>query len=209
MTIACAATEDVLAPGQRVTLPPAARALYVRSGRVTIAQDGAETTLTEDSCALIVGATALAGDGVIWGYEATRSLAAPDPRRTILHVTLPRDPDAPMLLRADRVDFPPGAVTPRHGHAGPGIRRLLAGRLFAEIGETHRRIDAGEAWFESGLEPVVGHTIAPASAFVRCMVLDPDLLGRPTFRATSAEDAAKPRAVGYRQFFDTIVTLPP
>ena len=207
MTIAFAATEDMITPDQPIALAPAARAIYVLSGRVTIAQDGAETTLTEDSGALIVGAATLAGDGVIWGYEATRSLAAPDPRRTILHVRLPRDPDAPVLLRADRVDFPPDAVTPRHGHAGPGIRRLLAGRLFAEIGDTHRRIDAGEAWFESGLEPVVGRNIAPASAFVRCMVLDPDLLGRPTFRPSSAEDAAKPRAVGYRQFFDTIVTL--
>ncbi|WP_439577235.1 hypothetical protein [Elioraea sp.] len=208
MTIAFAATEDVLAPGQRATLPPAARALYVRSGRVVIAHDGAETTLTEDSCALIAGAATLAGDGVVWGFEATRSMAAPDPLRTVLHVTLPRDPDAPLLLRADRVDFPPGAATPRHGHAGPGIRRLIAGRLFAEIGTTHRRIDAGETWFESGEEPVVGRNIAPASAFVRCMVLDPDLLGRPTFRPDSAEDAAKPRAVGYRPFFDTIVTLP-
>jgi quercetin dioxygenase-like cupin family protein len=208
VTIAFAATEDVLAPGQRVGLPPAARALYVRSGRVVIAQDGTETTLTDDGGALIVGAATLAGDGMVWGFEATRSLAAPDPLRTVLHVTLPRDPDAPLLLRADRVDFPPGAVTPRHGHAGPGIRRLIAGRLFAEIGTTYRRIDAGEAWFESGEEPVVGRNIAPASAFVRCMVLDPDLLGRPTFRPDSAEDAAKPRAVGYRQFFDTIVTLP-
>ncbi|MFN6999888.1 hypothetical protein [Elioraea tepidiphila] len=208
MTIAFAATEDVITPGQCLALKPAARALYMRCGRVVIAQDGTETILTEDRCALIVGAATLTGDGVVWGCEATRDLAAPDPLRTVLHVRLPRDPGAPMLLRADRVDFPPGAVTPRHGHAGPGIRRLLAGRLFAEIGETHRRIDAGEAWFESGLEPVVGHNIAPASAFVRCMVLDPDLLGRPTFRAASPEDAAKPRAVGYRQFFDTIVTLP-
>lgn len=209
MTIAFAATEDVPASGQRVNLPPAARAFYVRSGRVTIVRDRCETTMTEDTCALIVGAVTLTGDGVVWGYEAMRSLAAPDPLRTVLYVTLPRDPDAPVLLRADRVDFPPGAVTPRHGHAGPGIRRLLNGRLFAEIGESHRRIDAGEAWFESGAEPVVGHNLAPASAFIRCMVLDPDLLGRPTFRPASAEDAARPRAVGYRQFFDTIVTLPP
>jgi hypothetical protein len=208
MTIAFAATEDVLTPGRHVTLPPAARALYPRSGRVAITHGSVETPLAEGSCALIVGAATLAGDGMVWGYEATRDLAAPDPLRTILHVMLPRDPDAPMLLRADRVDFPPGAITPRHGHAGPGIRRLLAGRLFAEIGEIHRRIDAGEAWFESGAEPVVGRNIAPASAFFRCMVLDPDLLGRPTFRATTPEDAAKPRAVGYRQFFDTIVTLP-
>jgi quercetin dioxygenase-like cupin family protein len=209
MTIAFAATEDVIAPGQRLALKPAARALYLRHGRVVIAQYGTATTLAEGHCALIVGAATLTGDGIVWGCEATRDLASPDPLRTVLHVRLPRDPDAPLLLRADRVDFPPGAVTPRHGHAGPGIRRLLAGRLFAEIGATHRRIDAGEAWFESGPEPVVGHNIAPASAFVRCMVLDPDLLGRPTFRPTSPEDAARPRAVGYRQFFDTIVTLPP
>ncbi len=208
MTIAFAATEDVITPGQCLDLKPAARALYMRRGRAVIAHDGTETILTEDDCTLIVGAATLTGDGVVWGYEVTRDPAAPAPQRTVLHVRLPRDPNAPMLLRADRVDFPPGAVTPRHGHAGPGIRRLLAGRLFAEIGETHRRIDAGEAWFESGLEPVVGHNIAPASAFVRCMVLDPDLLGRPTFRAASPEDAAKPRAVGYRQFFDTIITLP-
>jgi hypothetical protein len=208
MTIAFAATEDVLVPGQHLDLRPAARAIYVRSGSVVIAHGGGETTLTEDNCALVVGLATLRGDGTVWGCEAARDLAAPDPLRTVLRVTLPRDPDAPVLLRADRVDFPPGAVTLRHGHAGPGIRRLLAGRLFAEIGDTHRRIDAGEAWFESGLEPVVGRNIAPASAFFRCMVLDPDLLGRPTFRPTSAEDAAKPRAVAYRQFFDTIVTLP-
>lgn len=208
MTIAFAATEDVLASGQRVNLPPAARAFYVRSGRVTILHDRCETTMTEDTCALVVGAVTLTGDGTVWGCEAMRRLAAPDPLRTVLHVMLPRDPDAPVLLRADRVDFPQGAVTPRHGHAGPGIRRLLAGRLLAEIGDTHRRIDAGEAWFESGEDPVVGRNIALASAFFRCIVLDPDLLGRPTFRPASADDAAKPRAVAYRLFLDTIVTLP-
>lgn len=208
MTIAFAATEDVVIPGATLDLPPAARVLYLRNGHVAVDDGEDATPLPLDEGVLFVGALRLSGEGVVWGYEAARSLDAPDPLRTVLRVTLPRDSDARLLLRADRVDFPPDAVTPRHGHAGPGIRRLLAGRLFAEIGATHRRIDAGEAWFESGAEPVVGRNIARASAFLRCMVLDPDLLGRSTFRPASPEDAAKPRAVAYRLFLDTIVTLP-
>jgi hypothetical protein len=49
--------------------------------------------------------------------------------------------------------------------------------------------------------------MAPGSAFIRCMVLDQDLLGRPTFRAWSAEEAAKPRSAQSRQFFDTLTAL--
>jgi hypothetical protein len=40
------------------------------------------------------------------------------------------------------------------------------------------------------------------------MVLDLELLGRLTFRPAQPEGAAKPRGVGHRRFFDTIVTLP-
>lgn len=208
MTISFAATEDVLEPGRTLELARAARVLYLRSGQVTASEDEDDTPLPLEEGVLFVGPLRLSGKGVVWGYEVGRDLAAPDPLRTVLRVTLSRDPDARLLLRADRVDFPAGAVTPRHGHAGPGIRRLLSGRLFAEIGPIHQRIDAGAAWFESGAEPVVGHNLAPASAFLRCMVLDPDLLGCPTFRPASPEDAAKPRAVTYRLFLDTIITLP-
>ena len=34
-----------------------------------------------------------------------------------------------LLLRCDRVDFPPGGVAHRHVHPGPGIRRILYGEL--------------------------------------------------------------------------------
>ena len=93
MTIGFAATEDVLAPGQRVTLPPAARALYLRSGRVVITHGDAETPLAEDGCALIVGAATLVGDGLVWGYEVTQDLAAPDPTNLFnLFGLIPWDP---------------------------------------------------------------------------------------------------------------------
>jgi hypothetical protein len=208
MTVRFAATEDILAPGRRLALPPAARAVYVRRGAITACQDGARRDLAADECALLVGALALEGEGETWGFELSAGRDAEDPARIVLAVDLPLDPGAPVLLRADRVDFPPGAVTPRHGHAGPGIRRLLFGRLSAEIDTARRRIGAGEAWFETGHDPVVGRNLAPASAFVRGMALDPALRGKPTFRAWSEADAAMPRAVGYRPFLDEIVQLP-
>jgi hypothetical protein len=209
MAVRLALTEDFLAPGQELSLLPAARAIYLRRGTVEVVSANGRFILHEDSCALAVGAVTLAGDGEAWCFEVAGDWdEAADRARVVLAVLLDRDPAAPVLLRADRVDFPPGAVTPRHGHAGPGIRRLLHGRLLAELGGETRRIEPGQAWFESGDDPVVGRTLAPASAFVRGMALDVALLGRPTFRPWTDHDATLPRAVTARLFLDAVVTLP-
>lgn len=205
MTIRLAATEDVLEPGRVLALPPAARAIYVRRGTVDV--DGLGS-IGADECRLQVGPATLRGAAEIWGFEIASDWDAADRGRIVLAALLHRDPAAPIVLRADRVDFPPGAVTPRHGHAGPGIRRLLHGRLSADIGEQVHRIDPGQAWFETGHDPVVGRSLAPDSAFVRGMALDPVLHGKPTFRAWDGAEAAKPRGVKPRLFFDEIVTLP-
>ncbi len=206
MTLRFAATEDVVAG--RCGLPPALRALYVRQGRIAVAQDGATTELRENECRLFTGAVTLDGDGEAWGFELAPPNAAEDPARIVLARDLCLDPAAPVLLRVDRVDFPQGAVTPRHGHAGPGIRRLLFGRLSAEIGRTRRRIDPGQAWFEPGDEPVVGRNLAPASAFLRGMLLDPALRGETSFRAWTQADAERPRGVAYTIFLDEVVRMP-
>ncbi len=197
--------EEVL-HGDGIALPRAVHGLYVRSGQVTL--DGAP--LVADTATLAKGAATLAGTGEVWRFEVAEAaqLTAPhECARVILAHVLPRDSAAPFVLRMDRVDFAPEGATPRHGHAGPGIRRLLSGRLLAEIGEEAHRIDPGNAWYETGTDPVVGHVMAPGSAFIRCMVLDADLLGRPTFRAWTPEDAVKPRSATYRLFFDTLTTL--
>lgn len=205
MTIRLAATEDVIAAGRTLVLPQAARAIYVRRGTVEIEGTG---TVAADDCRLVVGTATLRGDAEIWCFEIAAAWDDADRDRIVLAALLHRDPAAPIVLRADRVDFPPGAVTPRHGHAGPGIRRLLSGRLSAEIGEQIHRIDPGQAWFETGHDPVIGRTLAPASAFVRGMALDPVLHGKPTFRAWDGAEAGKPRGAKPRLFFDELVTLP-
>ena len=196
--------EDFLTAPLR--LPPAVRGLYVKQGKVTL--NGAK--LAEDNAVLATGAAVLEGAGEVWRFEVSEvaALTLPHERAAlILAHPLPRDPALPFVLRLDRVDFPPAAETPKHGHAGPGIRRLLRGRLLAEIGDEAHRIDAGGAWYETGADPVVGRVLAPGSAFIRAMVLDAALLGQPTFRAWTADEAAKPRGAQYRLFFDTLTAL--
>jgi len=192
--------------GAALALPPAVHGIYLRHGAATL--DG--TPLLPDAAVLAKGPARLSGTGEVWRFEVADAagLTAPhEHARLVLARPLARDPAAPFVLRMDRVDFPPEGATPKHGHAGPGIRRLLSGRLLAEVGEEAHRIDPGGAWFETGADPVVGRVLAPGSAFIRCMVLDAELLGRPTFRAWTPEEAAKPRSASYRLFFDTLTAL--
>lgn len=211
MTVALFLFEDALAPGRALSWPAAPRAVYARSGRCEIAAGGARRRLAAGDCALVVTAAELHGDGEIWTFEISPrgvdAMAPSDRGRLVLAHDIDLDPSGPLLLRADTVAFPPGAVTPRHGHKGAGIRRLIHGRLLAEIGGEVRAIGPGEAWFESGRDPVVGRNLAPSSAFVRALVLDPALKGLPTFVPWAPEEAARPRGAKPAQFFDEIVTL--
>ncbi len=192
--------------GGTLVLPDAVHGIYLHHGGVTLNS----APLLPDSGTFVKGAAVLTGTGEVWRYEVADrpALAAPEEyARLILAHAVDRDPAAPFVLRMDRVDFPPEGATPKHGHAGPGIRRLLSGRLLAEVGEEAHRIEPGGAWFETGADPVIGRVMAPGSAFIRCMVLDAGLLGLPTFRAWTPEDAALPRSAAYRLFFDTLTAL--
>jgi len=206
MPVAMALHEDIL--GAPRSLPPALRILYGRSGAITV--DG--EPLADDSARLTQDAVTLAGRGEVWRYElcavpdAWRAPA--DARDTLLLARiLRRDPRQPFNLRLDRVTFAPGFETPVHGHHGQGIRRLIAGRLFMEIGPQTHRLDAGRSWFETGEEPVIARGLDPGTSFLRCMVLDAGMLGRSSFRAWTAADEGRPRNVAYRPYLDTVVTL--
>jgi hypothetical protein len=98
------------------------------------------------------------------------------------------------LLRCDRVDFDPGGIAYRHVHPGGGIRRLLFGAIEIDsLGRTER-FGPGEAWFERGPDPVLA-TTAPdePSAFVRVMLVPPELAGQRTIRYVDPADAEKPK----------------
>ncbi|MBL8697362.1 MAG: hypothetical protein JNK67_03260 [Alphaproteobacteria bacterium] len=212
MPVRLALFEDKIVPGRSLAWRPAPRVIYVRGGSVRVRDAAATHPLTVDRCALFQGELAVSGDGEIWTFEISAAALAAmdddDKRRTILAAEIDLDATKPVLFRADRVDFLPDGVTPRHGHKGSGIRRLLFGRLVAEIGHEVRRIESGQAWFESGRDPVIGRNIAPASAFVRGLALPVELKGQPTFIPWTPEEASKPRGVRPQPFFDEIVTLP-
>jgi quercetin dioxygenase-like cupin family protein len=214
MPIRLALLEDVLTVEQSPPMPARPRAVFARRGPIRVTDAGGAAVLDTGACRLFEAAISLHGPGEAWTFELSASdsemiITEAERHRVILATLIDRNPNEPVIVRADRVDFPPGAVTPKHGHKGPGIRRLIEGRLLAEIGDHVHRIDAGDAWLETGLDPVVGRNLAQTSAFVRVMVLDPALLGEPTFIPWTPDEAAKPRGTDRMLFFDTAVAIPP
>jgi len=179
--------------------------LYVWSGRATVATNGSELAVGADDGTMLDGPATVTGEGIAWLYDlapsAQPTLAGPAFSLVIAR-DLPATFEGPRMFRADRVESNPGAQTPLHGHRGPGIRRLLKGRLHAFIGDDVDRIDAGDAWFETGKDWVIGKNIAEeVSAFVRVMMLPADLKGgTSSFVPATPVEGAKPRSVSYRLF---------
>lgn len=200
--------EDVLDPAAPLALPPAVRAFYLRAGEARICGQ----MLAADSALFVDGAITVTGSGTLWRFEVTRrpadwQIPAEDMRRLILARPLLRDPGAPFVLRLDSVTFTPGVDTPAHGHYGQGIRRLLDGHLLLRIGERMEARRSGEAWFETGEEPVTARGLLPGTAFIRVLVMDGDMQGKSSFRPWTPEDAVRPRGVTYRMYLDEVTRL--
>lgn len=190
-----------LAPKARCTVPPGCHAfVYAADGDATVA--GASFARSSGGFATI--GDVISASGTAWVYEIAPGDRLP-PRQGGLSPVLSRAvalPEGAHMLRADRVASEAGAQTPAHRHQGPGIRRLLHGLLLAEVGAHLDRIEAGQAWFESGHETVVGTNISGgANAFVRVMLLPLALAGgKSSFIPASPEEAAKPRAANLTLF---------
>lgn len=113
------------------------------------------------------------------------------------------------LIRCDRVDFPPGGVAYLHRHPGPGIRRLLFGVITIESAGHTATYGAGEAWFESGPEPVFAAASASEeTAFVRVMILPREWAGKRTIRYANEEDEDKPKTQRATVFLDEPIEFP-
>ena len=200
--------EDVLDPASPLALPPAIRALYLRSGDAVVGGQA----LTADTALFTEDATTVTGTGTLWRFEVVHrapdwQLPPEDRARVLLARPLLRDPSLPFVLRLDRVNFTPDVETPRHGHFGQGIRRLIDGRLLLTIGDRVERRQRDEAWFETGEEPVAARGLLPGTAFIRALVMDATMQGQSSFRAWTPEDATRPRGVTYRLYLDEVTRL--
>src|SRR5262249_5296240 len=103
----------------------------------------------------------------------------------------------------------PGGEALPHGHRGGGIRWLLEGALEVRVGgHPGRLMKPGDAWFESGVEPV--HAIASNQAptsFIRGSILPRQIQGKTSIvYVDPAHASVKPRR--YTVYVDAAIELP-
>jgi len=145
--------EDQLAAGAAASTPRAPRVLYAVSGAL-LGGEATEPVPAVGPAAL----TARAGPAgaVVYRVELVRQPPPAAGGRVLLEHPIDLAGGAGWLMRWDRVDFEPGGIAPPHRHRGGGIRCLLRGRLEVTVAEAApRTVQPGEAWFESGREPVL------------------------------------------------------
>ena len=189
------------------------RILYVAEGAVEIMSDAAPTSVDTGAtwhgamrCSMVAGPRRAR----VLRYELRAGgLPAPSDCAVLLDHAMALDPDRLYLMRCDRVDFAPGGEALPHGHRGGGIRWLLEGALEVRVGEQPgRQMKPGDAWFESGIEPV--HAIASRevpTSFIRVSILPREIKGRSSIvYVDPAHASVKPRS--YTVYVDEPVELP-
>lgn len=203
--------EDTLTPGAGYVVGPANRVLWVVAGQVTVMAGGRTVVVEVDHGWHGAGAAEViagrSGATVLRWELATPGRPAHGPSR--LEHALDLDPQGAYLMRADRVEFEPGGVALPHGHRGGGIRRLLAGTLEVTVGEASPRLmRPGDAWFESGREPVLARASATEpTAFLRVSVLPRELRGKSSIVYVDPADAAKGKPRLYTVYVDDPIVL--
>lgn len=210
-------TEDRLAGGGWLAFDRQHRVLYVLEGETAVTHAGTAGLLAAGSAWHGAGQCSLttSGHGArVLRYELLRAGTAATPEwpgvasHVLLEEPLALDPAAAYLMRCDRVEFAPGGEAFPHGHKGGGIRYLLAGSLEVRIaGHPGRLMKPGDAWFESGAEPV--HAVASndePTSFVRVSILPRAIRGQSSIvYVDPAHASVKPRT--YTVYVDEPVDL--
>jgi hypothetical protein len=147
-----------------------------------------------------------------YGGAVRREEAAPPGNDVQSRLTLeaePRlQPGLDYLMRCDRVDFPPGGLAWTHTHKGPGIRCLQSGRIRIETQGHDFWVEPGEAWFETGVDPVFAETRPDGpSHFLRVMILPRSIRGKSSITYVKPEDQDKPKTQSYQVFVDEPIEL--
>jgi hypothetical protein len=206
--------EDFLTDRGVLSLPALPRMLYVVRGSITIGQRvvaQGEALFGED----LITAHAEGTGATLWRWELS------DPRQPAAKLTsssistfqklaapLETLPEGELLWRGDSVAFPPGGCAYLHHHQGPGIRCLIEGELRIDMkGESHTH-HVGDAWYESGFDPVFAQAADRPTRFIRVMILPRTLIGKSSVVYVNEEDKAKPKVQQYRVFVDAPLTRP-
>jgi hypothetical protein len=202
---------DHLRPSTRASLPAMNRVLYLMEGAVTVECAGKQATVPVNGAwhgAAACTVTAGPAGATVLRYELGRD-DTPTGATPLLAQAMRLDPTAAYLMRCDRVDFDLGAEALPHRHKGGGIRCLISGTMELRVeGEPDRTIKPGQAWFESGREPVYARaSAAEPTSFIRCSILPREIRGQSSIMYVDPKDAgSKPRK--YTVFVDEPIELP-
>ncbi len=217
MPYALKLTRDTFEAGGRAGLLALNRVLYVLAGSVVAATRGTESPIGADTGWHAPGpcvVTAGSGGASVLRYELTRNALGPAvltgvTSTVLLEHPIDLDPAEQYLMRNDRVDFAPGGVALPHRHRGGGIRCLLEGSMELRIGdEPPRVIRPGQAWFESGREPVyaAGAADAPTS-FIRVSILPRSIKGTTSIMYVDPAHAAQGKPRKYTVYVDEPIEI--
>ena len=200
--------EDFLTDRGVLSLPALPRMLYVVRGSARIGErvlGQGEALFGED---LITAHAAEAG-ATVWRIELSdpRQPAAKSTSPSVnswdkLAVPLERLPEGDLLWRGDSVAFPAGGCAYLHRHQGPGIRCLIEGALRVDTAGQSHTYRVGDAWFESGPEPVFAQAGDRPTRFIRVMILPRALIGKSSIQYVNEDDMAKPKTQQYRVLVD-------
>jgi hypothetical protein len=150
-----------------------------------------------------------AGDHVVYDVDGDRAhvgAARIEGRALVWELT--SRPEAPSLLRCDRVDFPPGGVAYLHTHPGPGLRVLLKGGIRIDTQGVSHEYAPFEWWYETGPDPVFAQAAADKpSRFIRVMILPRALIGKSSIEYLNDDDKAKPKTQSYRIYADAPISF--
>jgi hypothetical protein len=110
------------------------------------------------------------------------------------------------LMRCDSVKFPPNGCAFTHTHQGPGIRVLREGAIRIDAEGASHHFSPGEAWFESGPDPVFAQAAEQGcSCFVRVMILPRELKGKSSTHYVNDDDRDKPKSQRYKGYVDEFI----
>lgn len=205
--------EDFLTDRGVLSLPALPRMLYVVRGAVMVGTKPlgqGEVWHGESTVTVRAGESG----ATVWRWDLL--LGAPTPWRNgpsvfskeKLTAQLETLPEGELLWRGDSVAFPPGGCAYLHRHQGPGIRCLIDGDLRVDTaGQSHTH-QVGDAWFESGPEPVFAQAGERPTRFIRVMILPRALVGKSSISYVNEEDKERPKSQQYRVFVDAPLTRP-
>lgn len=128
--------------------------------------------------------------------------------REKLKASLETLPEGALLWRGDSVAFPAGGVAYLHRHQGPGIRCVIDGEFRVDINGHANTYGVGEAWFESGPEPVFAQAADRPTRFIRVMILPRALIGKSSIQYVNEDDRMRPKLQQYRVFVDAPLARP-